>query len=224
MISVIIPMYNEEEILSVNLIKFDNLSHDAELIFVDGGSTDRSIELVSTRGNVFRCNKGRAIQMNYGAQHARYNTLLFLHADNIVSPETLLSIEKKLQVNGFIGGCLTQRIDKKGIIYRTIEAQGNTRARFSKVFYGDQGIFIKKDIFFKMGGFPEVPIMEDVIFTKKLRKAGNTVILPDRILVSPRRWEKRGIIKTTLLYSLIILLHKLGFPLEKIKCLYDDLR
>ncbi len=149
MISIVIPIYNEEKILAEHSPYFENLSQYAEFIFIDGSSTDASIELASTFGKVLSCQKGRAIQMNYGAQHARFDTIFFLHADNKISPEALLSIEKEIQKNGIIGGCLTQRIDKNGVIYRIIEAQGNLRAKLSKIFYGDQGIFVKKDIFLK---------------------------------------------------------------------------
>jgi len=174
MISIIIPVYNEEEILLRNSQKLKNLSQSAELIFVDGGSSDKSAEIASSYGVVIDCKKGRALQMNCGAEYARHEILLFLHSDNYIFPEAILSIEKNIKKNGFIGGCLTQRIDNRRFIYRIIESQGNIRARLSKVFYGDQGIFIKKDIFFKIGGFPEVPIMEDVLLTKKLRKIGNS--------------------------------------------------
>jgi rSAM/selenodomain-associated transferase 2 len=223
MLSIIIPIYNEEEILQVNSGRLCTLSKQAELIFVDGGSTDKSIEIARRYGRVLQCGKGRAMQMNFGAKHAECDNLLFLHADNFIDSEALLSIGRKLE-NGFIGGCLTQRIDKRGVIYRLIEAQGNIRARLSKVFYGDQGIFVKKNIFSQLGGFPEVPIMEDVIFTKKLRKTGNTIVLANIIFVSPRRWDKDGIIRTVLRYNLINMAFKFGVPLEKIKGLYEDVR
>ncbi|MEW6008143.1 MAG: TIGR04283 family arsenosugar biosynthesis glycosyltransferase [Candidatus Omnitrophota bacterium] len=224
MISIIIPIYNEEKILAEHSRYFENLSQHAEFIFIDGSSTDASIDLASAFGKVLSCQKGRALQMNYGAQHARFDTIFFLHVDNIISSEALLSIEKEIQKNGIIGGCLTQRIDKNGFIYRIIEAQGNLRAKLSKIFYGDQGIFVKKDIFFKIGGFPEVPIMEDILFSKQLRKMGKTTVLPEKIIVSARRWERQGIIRTTLLFNLIIILFHLKVPLTKIKQLYRDLR
>jgi rSAM/selenodomain-associated transferase 2 len=224
MITVIIPIYNEEKILYENSSWFQNLYNNAEVIFVDGGSNDRSIEFAKKSGKVLSSKKGRAFQMNRGVGIASNDILLFLHADSIISIETLKSIETSVRDRDFIGGCLTQTIDKKGFIYRVIEWQGNLRARYSKVFYGDQGIFVRKDIFLKMNGFPEIPIMEDVIFTKRLRKLGRTIILPDRILVSPRRWEQKGIIKTIFLYNLIIILFWLRFPLEKIKHIYKDLR
>lgn len=224
MISVIIPFYNEEKILSTNANFFRSLSNQAELIFVDGGSTDRSAELATSYGRVLQSKKGRATQMNYGASFAQSDILLFLHADTFVKPETLVSIEEKIQKDGLIGGCLTQRIAKEGIVYRLIEEQGNRRARRTKIFYGDQGIFVKKDIFSKMGCFPDVPIMEDVLFSKELRRLGEVIVLPDKIFVSSRRWDRNGIIRTVLLYNFLIVLFRLKVPLERIKRLYNDLR
>jgi rSAM/selenodomain-associated transferase 2 len=224
MISIIVPIYNEEDMLSKASAHLQRLSREAELIFADGGSTDRGVDVARGYGKVFSGEKGRALQMNYGARQAKGDILLFLHADTMVSADTLGSIERKIMNDGYVGGCLTQRIDNKAFIYRLIEWQGNVRAAMTKEFYGDQGIFVKKDIFSKAGGFPEVPIMEDVFFTQKLRACGKTVMLPDKILVSARRWEKKGVIKTTLLFNLVVLLSWLRVPLHTIKKLYEDLR
>jgi rSAM/selenodomain-associated transferase 2 len=224
MISVIIPIYNEEKMLRINSRWLSKLCRYAELIFVDGGSADRSVKIASECGKVLSCGKGRALQMNRGATCATYSTLLFLHSDNKIDLDALLAIEDQVNKKNIIGGCFTQRIDKDEIIYRIIETQGNIRARLFKVFYGDQGIFVKKDIFFKIGCFPNVPIMEDVLFTKKLRTIGKTIMLQDKIHVSSRRWDNGGILKTTLRYNLINIAFKLGVSLEKIKLLYEDSR
>lgn len=224
MISVIVPIYNEEKILAKNSLHFQALSHKAELIFVDGGSLDKSRQIAKKYGQVLMTKKGRACQLNYGAGYAQEDIVLFLHADTVIVQDTLMSIEDAVRNKSYIGGCLTQRIDKESFAYRLIESFGNIRARVTKVFYGDQGIFIRKDIFSKMSGFPEVPIMEDVIFTKNLRRQGETTVIPDRIIVSPRRWDKAGIVKTMFLYTLIDILFWLRFPLDKIKKLYDDSR
>lgn len=224
MVSVICPIYNEEKILSENSFLFQKLSSRSELIFVDGGSIDKSREIARQFGVVLEAGKGRAVQMNSGAVSANNEILLFLHADTTVSKDALAAIEAGIIENGYAGGCLTQRIDKKGLIFRLIELQGNIRARLTKEFYGDQGIFVKKSVFLKIGGFPEVPIMEDVLFTRRLRDFGKTVVLPDKIFVSARRWESRGVIRTFLLYIWIILLFRFRYPLDKLKRLYDDLR
>jgi rSAM/selenodomain-associated transferase 2 len=224
MISIVIPVYNEEKILEMNASFFGRLSKQSELLFVDGGSIDRTVELAARYVNVLHCKKGRAKQMNYGAEHARNDILLFMHADNCISGEALENIENNIHSTGAVGGCLTQRIDKKGLIYRLIEMQGNIRARRSRIFYGDQGIFVRKDVFNRLGGFPDVPVFEDVLFSKKVKCIGKTPVLSDKILVSSRRWEKQGIVKTTIMFNILIAMFKLGFPLEKIKALYEDLR
>lgn len=223
MVSVIIPVYNEESAIREILTTLP-LGSSLEAIVVDGGSTDRTKEIAGQFPvRIIEAAKNRAIQMNQGAKQARGDIFLFLHSDCLLQDESIKSIENYLS-NGYIGGCLTQRINSDRFIFRLIENSGNIRARLSRIFYGDQGIFVRKDVFFEIGGFPEVPIMEDVLFSKKLRETGKTIVLSDKILVSRRRWDKRGILKTTLLYNTIIILFKLGYPLEKIKLLYDDLR
>lgn len=224
MITVIVPVYNEESVLLENAAQFTNLAKCAELIFVDGGSLDASSKIASYYGKVIQSKRGRALQMNCGARFAQGNILLFLHCDTYILPDALLSVEKAIGSDGYLGGCMTQRIDKEAFVYRLIEWQGNNRAHRTRVFYGDQGIFVRKDIFWELGGFPGEPIMEDVLFTKKLRKRGNTAVLSDKIMVSPRRWEKRGIIKTMIMFNMLLAMFKMGFPLEKIKALYEDLR
>lgn len=224
MLSVIIPIYNEEEVLVKNSPFFKSLASHSQVIFVDGGSDDRSVQVASAYGKVISCAKGRATQMNHGARYAESDILLFLHADTKVSEAGLKAIEKKVKDSGLAGGCLTQRIDKRGLLYRIIESFGNIRAKTTKVFYGDQGIFVRKEVFSGLRGFCELPLMEDVQFTKRLRRAGKTAALPDRIVVSPRRWEKKGTIQTILLYSLINILFYARVPLPRIKLIYDDLR
>lgn len=224
MISIIVPVYNEEKKLEKNQFFYDSLQSKAELLFADGESTDTSAEIAKKIGKVISSKRGRAIQMNAAAKLATGDILLFLHADTQISVTSLSLIDSAVNDKNFIGGCLTQKIDKTGLAYRLIESEGNIRARISKVFYGDQGIFVKKDIFFKINGFPEVPIMEDVLFAERMRNLGKTIVLRDKIFVSPRRWEKKGILKTIFMYSYINILFHLGISLEKIKSRYEDLR
>ncbi len=224
MISIVVPIINEEEVLSRDFSGFAELSRASELVFVDGGSSDKSVALASKCGTVFVSEKGRAQQMNTGARKARHDILLFLHADNAIVPKAIESIEKEIREGQTLGGCLTQRIDKQGFIFRLIEWQGNNRARRTKIFYGDQGIFVRKDVFAQLGGFPDVPVFEDVLFTQKLKGQGKTAVLPDKIMVSPRRWEKCGILRTMLLFNTFLMMFKLGYPLEKIQKGYEDIR
>ena len=224
MLSIITPILNEEKLLLSQSSYYRGITQRAELIFIDGGSLDKSAEIAGRFGQILHSQKGRATQMNCGARLAQEKLLLFLHADTKIALKTLDSIETKVEQGSYIGGCLTQRIDKDGFAYRFIESFGNARARSTKVFYGDQGIFIRKDAFWQMGGFPEAPVMEDIIFSKKMRKLGKTIVLPDKIWVSPRRWEKQGILKTVFLYSLLNILFRLKIPLNRIKKLYAELR
>jgi rSAM/selenodomain-associated transferase 2 len=224
MISVVIPVYNEEKKLEQNLAYYQTLSENAELIFVDGESSDQSRKVAGSCGKVLTAPRGRAVQMNLGARFAHRDIILFLHADNRILPESLSAIESSLSGGGFIGGCFTQRIDDPVFIFRLIEMQGNIRARFTREFYGDQAIFVKKKDFFKLSGFPEIPVMEDVVFSRKLRRLGKTVVLNDKVYVSPRRWRQKGIISTALLYSLLNTLFWLKVPFKDIKKLYGELR
>lgn len=223
MISIIVPVYNEEGVIRLTLATLPYMNN-IEVIVVDGASTDRTKEIARQFPvRIIEAAKNRAIQMNQGAKQARGDIFLFLHSDCLLQNESIKSIENCLS-NGYIGGCLSQRINSNRFIFRLIESSGNIRARLSKLFYGDQAIFVRKDAFFKIGGFPKVPIMEDVLFSKKLREIGKTKVLSNKVIASVRRWEKQGILKTTLLYNTIIILFKLGYPLEKIKLLYEDLR
>lgn len=224
MISTIIPIYNEEKILREKSAYFRELADNSELIFVDGGSSDMSARIAGEYSCVFSCRKGRAVQMNYGARLSQKDILLFLHADTRIKTDSLISLESKIKDNETLSGCFTQRIDKKGLIFRLIESVGSLRAKITGVIYGDQGIFIRKDIFNDLGGFPEVPVMEDVIFTKGLRKIVKPSVLRDKIFVSSRRWEKEGLIKTVFLYSFLNILFWLKSPLDKLKKVYSDLR
>lgn len=223
MVSVIIPVYNEEsairKTLSALLYK-DNL----EVIVVDGESQDRTREFARTFPvMVVECAKSRALQMNKGAQLATQDALVFLHADCRFEEGTLRAISDCLG-GEHVGGCLTQAIDSKKFIYRLIAYSGNIRARLSKIFYGDQAIFVRKDVFFKLGGFDNVALFEDVLFSKKMMQEGKTRILPKKVFVSPRRWQKNGIIMTTIIFWLLTLGLSLGVSFDRLKRLYQDIR
>ena len=133
MVSIIIPIYNEEKILKEHFSLFKRLTARAELIFVDGGSIDESCEIASTIGRVLKAEKNRAVQMNCGAESATSNLLLFLHADTIIFPEAIATIESQALNNGFAGGCLTQRINNSSFIYRLIESFGNIRILIQRI-------------------------------------------------------------------------------------------
>tara|TARA_Y100000031_G_C8058125_1_gene309338 strand:- start:3 stop:674 length:672 start_codon:yes stop_codon:yes gene_type:complete len=223
MISIVIPVLNEEEILKENFERLETLKKVAEIVFVDGGSSDATIEVASKLGRVLKGKKGRALQMNLGAGEANEDILLFLHADSYIDEDSLIAASRCIK-NGALGGCFTQRLKNDRAIYRFIEGIGNSRAKRRKIFYGDQGIFTKKDVFFSLGGFPEQAVMEDVLFSKRLKEKGRVEILDSPIYVSSRRWERDGFFKTNFLYMIMSLLFYLRLPAPFIKRIYRDVR
>ena len=223
MISLIVPVLNEEEVLRENFRHLEALKKDSEIIFVDGGSSDGTMEIAGKLGKALKSSKGRALQMNCGAREAKGDMLLFLHADSYIEEKTLSAAYERIK-DGAIGGCFTQRLNNDKPIYRIIETIGNRRARARKIFYGDQGIFVRKDIFFNLGGFPHVSVMEDVIFSQKLNRLGRVDVLDELIYVSTRRWERGGFFNTNLAYMVMALLFYLRVPLSIIKKLYRDVR
>jgi rSAM/selenodomain-associated transferase 2 len=224
MISVIIPVYNEEECLLKNDVYYQVISQAGELIFVDGGSTDQTVQLARKLGRVVTCHKNRAAQMNRGAEEAKYKILLFFHADAFIHLENLQQIVKAIEGKRYIGGCFKQVLDDPAILYRWIAWTGNIRAKVSRVFYGDQAIFVRKDIFQRLGGFPEVRIGEDVLFTKKLRREGRVGILPFTVHCSTRRWKSQGIWRTFLLNWRINTALIWNQNLDQLVMAYQDVR
>ncbi|MCQ9208389.1 MAG: glycosyl transferase family 2, partial [Omnitrophica bacterium] len=117
-----------------------------------------------------------------------------------------------------------QRITDSRAIYRWIESSGNIRAKLSKIFYGDQAIFVRRDIFFKIGGFDEVALFDDVLFSKKLRREGQTRVLNRNVYTLPRRWKRQGIIKVTLINCIVNIGFKLGVSPQRLKKFYCEIR
>jgi len=224
MISVIIPVYNEEECLLKNDVYYQMISQAGELIFVDGGSTDRTVSLAKKLGRVITAPKNRGAQMNRGAKEAKHKILLFLHADAFIHFENLQHIVNAIKNKKYIGGCFKQVLDDPAILYRWIAWTGNIRAKVSKVFYGDQAIFVRKDIFQQLGGFPEVKIGEDVLFTRKLRRKGRVGVLPFTVNCSTRRWKRQGVWQTFLLNLRINTALVWNQNLDQLANAYQDIR
>ncbi len=222
-ISIIIPILNEAKILDKTLSQLQPELGHHELIIVDGGSTDNSTCIAEKYGEVITSARGRAKQLNAGAAGATGDILLFLHADIWLEPGALAAVESALS-SGYIGGGFRQKIDGKSLIYRMIEIAGNIRGKYLKVFYGDSGIFLARADFEKIGGFPDMPILEEMEFSKSLRKRGKTTLIVPYIHLSARRWETKGILRTTLNNWLIILLYFVGVSPEKLAKLYSHIR
>ena len=222
-ISIIIPVLNEAKILEKTLSQLQSELGHHELIIVDGGSTDGSVPIAEKYGKVVTSERGRAKQLNAGAVAASGDILIFLHADIWLEFGALTAVETALS-SGYVGGGFRQKIDGKNILYRAIEIAGNIRGKYLRIFYGDSGIFLRRADFEKIGGFPEIPILEEMEFSKDLRKLGKTTLVIPHIHISARRWETRGIVRTTVNNWLITFLYFLKFSPEQLAKLYRHIR
>ncbi|MFL5241181.1 MAG: TIGR04283 family arsenosugar biosynthesis glycosyltransferase [Gemmataceae bacterium] len=197
-ISVIIPTLNEESCLSHTLESL-RVQRPHEIIVVDGGSTDATCKVATALADqVLQGPRGRAIQMNLGAAIASGDALLFLHADCFLEAGALPEMRRCLKRRGVAAGCFRMAVQASGLLYRSIDACASLRVRLTGLVYGDQGLFLKRDVFSALGCFPDVPLMEDVFFSKKLRRYGRILVAKTRVLVSPRRWQQKGIIRQSL--------------------------
>ena len=217
------PILNEAKILEKTLSHLQPELGSHELIVVDGGSTDASIPIAEKYGRVITSECGRAKQLNTGAAAATGDILIFLHADIWLESGALAAVGSALS-SGYVGGGFRQKIDGRCFLYRLIERAGDIRGKYLKVFYGDSGIFLTRTDFEKIGGFPDVPIMEEVAFSRGLRRLGKTTLLTPHIHISARRWETKGIVRTTLNNWFITLLYFLGVSPEKLAKLYRHIR
>lgn len=196
-ISVIIPALNEATCIA-ETIRNVRSQNPVEIIVVDGGSDDGTGELAREADLVLRTEKGRARQMNAGAALARGDCLLFLHADCTLEDGALAQACRLLANAETVAGCFTMKVTAPGWMYRSIEASASARVRLAGLIYGDQGLFLRRDDFQRLGGFPPLNFMEDLFFSRTLRAAGRLVVAARRIFVSARRWQRAGIVRQTL--------------------------
>jgi len=215
-ISIIIPTLNEEENIATCLACCRGCP-DVETIVVDGGSRDRTVEIARNCGaKVLTSRAGRARQMNAGAEAATGEVLLFLHADTLL-PEGFENHVRRIMAQPRIAaGAFEFRLDLSSTGLRLIERAANWRSRRLQLPYGDQAIFITANLFRKIGGFPDIPIMEDFEFIRRIKEKGriHTVSLP--ATTSARRWHALGLWKTTLINQLIIIAYYLGISPARI--------
>ncbi len=219
-ISVVIPAINEEQVIR-GAVQSAKCAGAGEVIVVDGGSHDRTIEVATRAGasKIVRSLPGRGIQLNSGALlvDEHQDVILFLHADNLLDEHCLQQICDHREA---VWGAFRQQIDSQRTIYRWIEWGNAMRVRIRRVPFGDQAIFVRKSDFEQSGGFEEIPLMEDVAFSKKMRKVARPVLLEGPIHVSARRWDRCGPIRQTVRNWSIQVAYALGTSPERLKHWY----
>lgn len=201
-LSVIIPTLNEAPRIADTID--DTLNPDAEIIVSDGGSIDRTADIARSRGTrVVIGGRGRAQQQNRGAAAARGEVLLFLHADTRPPPNFVDHIFETLMDRRVVLGAFRFQTDIHSPAMRWIIFWTNLRAKWLKMPYGDQGLFLRRNDFAGSGGFPDVPIAEDLFLVRRMNKKGRIVLAPAAAVTSARRWQRRGMLPTTMINTVI---------------------
>ena len=203
-LSIIIPVLNEAAGIAVQLEALQTLRcQGAEIILVDGGSDDNTPELARPRvDRVVASARGRAVQMNAGARCSRGDALLFLHADTLPPPPTQECIHAAIAA-GAVWGRFDIRIDGAHPMLRVVARMMNWRSRLTGIATGDQAIFVRRSTFEQVGGYPELPLMEDIALSTRLKRIAAPACLRECVVTSGRRWEKHGVMRTIVLMWLL---------------------
>lgn len=225
-ISVIIPVLNEASTIQTTLHQVKQAITAIEIIVVDGGSTDNTVKLAQATGAqvLVSLQAGRAVQMNLGATQAKGDVLLFLHGDTFLPDDYASMIATLLSEPKIVAGAFRLSIDGDWLSLRIVEKLVNWRSRFLNFPYGDQAIFLKTSTFKVLGGFPNLPIMEDFELVRQLRRRGKIALTPASVITSGRRWQKLGVWRTTLINQIIILGYLGGVKPERLVGWYQGMR
>ena len=222
-LSIIIPIYNEESTIRAMISQLEPVKESAEIIFVDGGSQDRTLELIPDYYTVLRSGKGRANQMNYGAENSTGDVLFFLHCDSLLPEDFPAQIEEVISRSPV--GCFGIKFDLQEPWLIICQYLSNFRIRSRNIAFGDQGIFIKRDLFFDLECFPALPIMEDYDFAKKVKAAGYRFVMTrGRIITSSRRLKDGGVFRTMRKYIWLQRKYEKGMDINEVARIYKDIR
>lgn len=218
-VSIIVPVLNESTQVTPLMNRLMVLSdYVKDIVIVDGGSEDGTQALLAKHFNVIKSDTGRAKQMNLGAKHAQGTWLIFLHADTQFTPSHLKAMIDEASLHQW--GRFNVTLDAKGVAYRVIEWFINQRSWLSGIATGDQCIFVRMRLFEQLGGFLDIPLMEDVDFSKRAKNIAKPKCLTKTVITSARRWQTYGIIKTVCLMWKLRFYFWLGAPPEKLAKLY----
>lgn len=223
-ISVIIPVYGEEKNINsaISAVKGIAGETDYEIVVVDGGPGESTLKSIKDENTVKLVSlPGRSKQMNAGAARAAGEVLLFLHADTRLPEGAFEDIREAMKDKNINGGAFSLSIDTKNIFLKFIAFTANIRSRFLRIPYGDQAIFFRKKYFDAIGGYKDIPLMEDLEIMGRLKKNKEMIaVLSSRAVTSARRWEKEGILRATLRNKFIKFMYNLGVRPEKLAQYY----
>ena len=224
-LSVIVPMLNEAGTIRGTLAAIRAGAPDAEILAVDGGSSDNSALVArELADDVITCDRGRARQMNAGAAGALGENLVFVHADTLVPLSFGSDIAGALSDPAVVGGRFDVMLDDRAFIFRLIGHMISIRSRISRTGTGDQAIFVRRDVFARLGGFPDLELCEDLDFARRLKRTGKVACLRSRVTTSARRWQRDGVARTVLRMWMIRSLYLLGVSPSRLKRVYTDVR
>jgi rSAM/selenodomain-associated transferase 2 len=217
LISIITPVLNEEDMIAPFLEHLSGMQGSFEILVVDGGSSDSTCAEIQDYTERFpaplyllSAPAGRSGQMNTGAAAAQGEILLFLHADCTIPADSLQVITQVCTEQGVCGGAFTHSFGEPGLFHAVIGNLVNTCTKYTRTFFGDSGIFVKRDVFFQAGGFAIIPFCEDLEFCRSVRKYGWMKQVNLVIMSSPRRFRRIGRVKLTTVYLLAIVLNMAG--------------
>lgn len=218
-LSIVIPALNEQAVIGELLQRLCSLPGIGEIIVSDGGSTDATRKIVRESGaaRLVVSEPGRGLQLRAGTEAATGDALLFLHADTLPPRDVAVQIQNALAA-GYAGGNFRLRYPGGGALGRWLEILVLLYRRLGR-YYGDSGIFVRRDVYERIGGFPAVPVMEDVIFARRLERAAKTAFLPGPMVSSPRRWRGRPL-RTLSLWAFMQLAHEFGVSPWKLSRFY----
>lgn len=223
-LSVIIPALNEAPVLG-DTLRHARQAGVLELVVVDGGSEDATRTIAAELADVvIDAERGRASQMNAGAARARGDVLLFLHADTRVPAGYAQAIQHALEDPAVLGGRFDLHLEPSSpLLWLTAELI-NLRSRLSRMATGDQGIFLRRDVFERLGGYANIPLMEDLDLSRRMKRDGSIACLRQRLTTSSRRWRKDGVIRTILLMWTLRFLYFCGVSPATLKRVYANTR
>jgi rSAM/selenodomain-associated transferase 2 len=219
-VSVILPVLREAGSINevVAHIRAQDPDGSAEIIVIDGDLTGSTINAALVNGLILAVSRqGRARQMNRGAEMASGDILLFLHSDTLLPAQALARINLAMKDEHIVGGAFELGIDSDRRIFRITEWYVALRTRLTKMPFGDQAIFIRRNYFEKLGGYKDIPLMEDVELMARIKKRGGRVcVIPVKVMTSARRWEREGIVYCTLRNWMLQILYALGVAPERL--------